>query len=319
MKYSILKKRYFSYFLLFFILTQIACQKDSSKIAITSFTVTQSSEELHFTFSANTEDVQYYEISYSLTSYNSSGGGGYLFNTNEDSFVSKKIDELSIFSIGNLYTFYIKVVDNNNVSSEWFGPKTINVGDFCESPYNLSFLNSLSWQTSNNSTTASYYQISYGTAGFNVDSGTIIQTNNTWNAEMVLNQGTVYDFYVRGYCNSSLGFSSWEGPLTHYASANLNVCNPPSNLAFTVVRNGFSQAVGATCTWDDNGGNNNYEVNMVGNGALPTTGNIETATSKTITYLSMTQNSEYDFYVRSVCSDGSKTTWVGPLNVNIGQ
>ncbi|BDS10823.1 hypothetical protein [Aureispira anguillae] len=318
--YPVLPKRSCFYFLLIFLFVQTACEKtSSSSIVISSFAVTQSSNQLEFTFASSGGVVQYYELSYMPTANNTTGESGYKFITNNANSITKEIKELNI-TTGNLYSFYIRVVGDDNASSEWYGPKTINVDAFCESPYSLSFSNGLSWQTSTNTTTASYHEISYGLSGFQVDSGTIITVNNTWhNSSMVLQQGNVYDFYMRSYCNQTLGWSEWEGPLTHYASNNMNTCIPPSGLKFYVVRNSLSQAVGAECHWDDLGGNSNYEVNMVRNGFAPNYGNIETASSQQTTYMPMVQNTEYDFYVRSVCHDGSKTAWAGPLDVNIGQ
>jgi hypothetical protein len=305
--------------LLIGLLSFSACQKEEYSIAtITSFSVTQSADELIFTFTSSSQDIIYYEIDYYSPNTNDRGD----FATNESSTVTKTIAELSLRT-GELYIFNIRAITNHTNNGNVISgadPVSLNIGDFCGAPTSLSFApaSGFNWYN-NNSISTSYYEISYGITGTLAADGEKITTNNTSNKEMVLEQGQVYDFYVRSYCNNALGWSNWEGPLTEYISQSLNVCIPPANLAFTVVRNSLSQAVGARCTWDDNGGNSNYEVNMVGNGSSATAGNIETATSQQITYSPMTQNTEYDFYVRSICSDGTPTSWVGPLNVNIGQ
>jgi hypothetical protein len=306
------------YLIIISILSFTSCQKDTSTEAtITSFTVTQSNNELIFTFSASSQDIQYYQIQY----YAPNGGGlAGSFVTNAASTVTETIADLSI-QTGILYVFNIEAVLNSGSIIGGADPISLLIEEFCEQAHNLNFSNAsgLSWSIYNNNTSPSYYEISYGVTGTTASLGEKITTNTRSNKEMVMEQGNVYDFYVRSYCNNTLGWSDWEGPLSHYASQDLNTCIPPSSLGFTVVRNSLSQAVGARCTWTDNGGNSNYEVNMVGNGSSPTAGNIETSTSTNITYAPMTQNTEYDFYVRSICSDGTPTNWAGPLNVNIGQ
>lgn len=318
MNFSLHHSTTYLYLLLIAILSLSACRQEESIATITSFSVTQSTDNLTFSFASSSQNIIYYEIDY----YSPNGGSQGNFATNESSTVTKTIAELSL-QTGVLYVFTIRAIINNPNNSNVISgadPVSLNIGDFCGTPTSLSFVpaSGFNW-SNNNSTSTSYYEISYGITGTLAIDGEKITTNNTSNNEMVLEQGEVYDFYVRSYCNNTLGWSNWEGPLTEYTSQSLNVCIPPSNLAFTVVRNSLSQAVGARCTWDDNGGNSNYEVNMVGNGSSATAGNIETSSSLQITYSPMTQNTEYDFYVRTICSDGTPTSWVGPLNVNIGQ
>lgn len=307
------------YLLLIGILCLTACQKEESKgTEITSFSVVKSNNELIFNFSASDQNIQYYEIIYSNS--NSSHRGD--FTTTETSTITKTISELSIES-GGIYTFniYAKLSDLSVIS--WSNAVLLNFGDFCEPPHGLNFNGyfGLIWNNYNNTTSTSYYEMSYGVTGTSASAGEKITTNNTSSRDMVLEQGKVYDFYVRGYCNNTLGWSDWAGPLTHYASENFNICIPPSNLSFSIVRDSLSRPFGAECTWEDNGGNSDYELNLVSNGSSPTSGNIETvnsaATSVTVFYGPLTRNRDYDFYVRSICKDGTPTSWTGPLNVNI--
>lgn len=300
------------------LLSFTACQKEESKgTEITAFSVTQSNNDLIFNFSASDEDIQYYEITYSNS--NSSHFGD--FTTIETSTITKTIGELSIES-GGLYTFSIYAVLNDLSVISWPNPILLDFGDFCEQPHGLNFLSSFGfiWNVYNNSTSASYYEMSYGIAGTSTSAGEKITTNTENSRDMVLEQGKVYDFYVRSYCNNTLGWSDWAGPLTHFASKNLNICVPPSNLSYSIVRDSLSRPFGAECTWEDDGGNIDYELNMVNNGSAPTSGNINrvssTAMSVTVFY-SLTRNTDYDFYVRSICKDGTPTSWTGPLNVNI--
>lgn len=287
---------------------------------IASFSVTKSNNDLVFNFSATGQDVQYYEITYSNSNASSSHFGD--FTTTETSTITKTISELSIRS-GGIYTFNVSATLNDLSVIYWSNPVLINFGDFCEAPHGLTFVGNSGfvWNNYNNNTSSSYYEVSYGIAGTSASAGEKITTNNMNCRDMVLEQGKVYDFYVRGYCNNTLGWSDWAGPFTHYASENFNICMPPSNLSFSIVRDSLSRPFGAECTWEDNGGNTNYELNLVSNGYAPTSGNIETVTSTarsvTVFYGPLTRNKDYDFYVRTICKDGTPTNWVGPLNVNI--
>lgn len=305
--------------LIIILLSLTACQKQdsSTKTEITSFTVTKLDHDIIFTFSASAQNVQYYKIQYYAlnSAYNSNN-----FITNETSTITKTITELALQS-GELYNFSIQAVLNDGDLIYGTNVITLNIGDFCEAPHDLNFSNTfgLRWHTHDNSTTAAYYEISYGISGTTAIAGDKITLNTRSCKDMTLEEGTTYDFYVRSYCNSTLEWSNWAGPLSHYASQSLNLCVPPSNLSFSIIRNGNSYAIGATCTWDDTGNNNNtYEMNMVVDGYPPTTGNIETSTSTQMDYTPLLRNSEYDFYVRSICNNNTATSWVGPLNVNIG-
>lgn len=306
------------YVLIIGILFLSACQKETPVTTeITSFSVTKSNNELIFNFSASGQDIQYYQITYSNA--NSSHQGE--FKTLETSTITKKISELSIQS-GGIYTFQIyAILDDSSVKS-WSNPVLLNFGDFCESPHGLTFLRSSGfvWNTYDNTTSASYYEMSFGVSGTSASAGEKITTSNKNCRDMVLEKGKVYDFYIRSYCNNTLGWSDWEGPLTHYASENFNICIPPSNLSFSIVRDSMSRPFGAECTWHDDGGNSDYELNMVSNGSPPTAGNIETVTSSAMTvtvFYPLSRNTDYDFYVRTICKDGTPTSWTGPLNVNI--
>ena len=314
MKFSLQHSTTYLYLLLIGILSLSACQKDEST-TITSFSVTQSASDLIFTFSASGQDIQYYEIFYN----NSSHYGD--FRTTEISTITKTMSELSI--PGGFYTFQITATLDNSSVISWPNPISLDFGDFCEAPHGLTYLinSGFIWNNYNNSTSTSYYEMSYGIAGISASAGEKITTNNTSSRDMVLEEGKVYDFYVRGYCNNTLGWSDWTGPLTRYASENLNICVPPSNLSFSIVRDSLFRPFGAECTWEDDGGNLDYEINLVNNGSSPTAGTISTITSiarsVTVFYGPLTRNRDYDFYVRTICKDGTPTSWTGPLNVNI--
>ncbi|MNE08191.1 hypothetical protein D3C87_29850 [compost metagenome] len=173
------------------------------------------------------------------------------------------------------------------------------------------------WENTS-ATSSSYYQFEYGITGFSQGSGTVVTTSGTTSTNVSMAAGNAYQFYVRGYCDATGGFSDWAGPFSYYSDKNHNMCLVPSNVQYTIEVNGFSEPVGANFTWDHNG-ETNFEYTIVANGASPANGNIHSISVLQGTpTMFLTQNTEYDFYVRAVCKDGNKTNWVGPKNVNIG-
>jgi gliding motility-associated-like protein len=65
--------------------------------------------------------------------------------------------------------------------------------------------------------------------------------------------------------------------------------------------------------WDNPSGASQWEVEIVATGATPTgTGAI--ATTNPYTATGLTQGTCYDFYVRALCTSGTTSEWIGPLN-----
>ncbi len=323
----IFKKNHF--FVLFLSFALLSCSSDSSNednsngLEITNFTINQQEfGYAEFQYSSVGGAI-YYEVFYDYSSNNSIPSTGSNLTFHHSNTTVKYLND-SDFHINTevLYSFYIRAVNAQGQYSQWYGPVVYSFEPFCEIvPEELYFNNwtGLKWQYSFYDS-PSYFQIEYGTQGFPVGAGvgTVVTSNNNFTENITLIQGQYYDFYVRSWCSSSLGWSRWSEPLSYFAETGYNQCVTPHNVQYTVVRNSSNQAVGANFTWGDLGGNNNYEYNLVSPSQPPTYGNIEFGTSQTVTYISMYQNMDYHFYVRTVCSNGTKTDWTGPILVNIG-
>lgn len=192
----------------------------------------------------------------------------------------------------------------------------------CSKPVSLSVFTigpevTFKWND-DNAPGAAYYQFEYGPTGFAHGSGTLGTTSLKYTNTISLTAGTAYQFYVRGYCDATGGFSDWAGPFSYYSNTNHNLCTAPGNVQYTIEVNGFSEPVGANFTWAHNG-ESNFEYVIVANGASPSNGNIHSISfSQGTPTMMLTQNTDYDFYVRAVCQDGNKTSWTGPKDVNIG-
>lgn len=306
----------------------ISCSSDDSgngnSLEVTSFNIQQESSQIIFGYTAN-EEVLYYEITYDYASSNynpnSQENTNYTFSTSDLNSTQKSIQELSLYP-SESYVFYVRAVGNNNVRSKWFGPKSLSINSFCEEPYDVVFSGYVSWETYNNQTSSSYFQVQYGLQGFEVGTGATIQTSDqstVYTSGLVLEQGNVYDVYVRSFCNNSLGWSNWVGPVSYFAENNSNVCVTPHNLGYHTEYNWLGQPIGANISWNDIGNNRSYEFNLVGNDQSPESIAIGSRNDggTQITYTGLTPGYQYHFYVRTVCADGSRTDWVGPLNVVI--
>lgn len=191
----------------------------------------------------------------------------------------------------------------------------------CSKPTNLGLYTiaaevNLHWDDANSPASA-YYQFEYGPTGFAHGSGTLVTTSSTSSQKVSMSAGNTYQFYVRGYCDATNGFSDWTGPFSYYSDANHNMNIAPSNIQYSIETNAFSEPVGANFDWDRNG-ESKFECTVVADGASPASGEITTVNGPATVTFFLTQNTDYDFYVRAVCLDGTRTSWTGPKNVNIG-
>ena len=241
------------------------------------------------------------------------------------SFIEQSIENPFYLSIedlgynkGDVISFSLKAIYAKGQNSNYSRLATITINGFCSSPSNLTVNNGNVFWSSSLTVQNSYYQVQYGQQGFTIGNGTVVTTNDTSTGELSFMASQVYDVYVRSFCSDSQQFSAWIGPVSYFATTNQNVCTPPTNVGYSIEYNFFGEAVGAIITWSDTGNNGDYEYNLVEDNQSPTSNAVESGIGNTVTYLQMYQNTEYDFYVRTKCLNGTFTNWVGPLNVNIG-
>lgn len=300
------------------------CSSDgggSGGATISSFTVAQSGDKVVLNYATNSTDINHFEFSYTNAGNTGSTtpGSGEYFITTDLNTTSKKFDDLSV-APGEIYNFSVRVYENNGYVSPWFGVRALTVASYCSEPFDLSTASGFSWSYNTNSNPTNF-QVQYGAHGFSLGSGTTNTTTEQYfdNSNMIMHAGSSYDFYVRSYCSSALGYSSWVGPSTMVAASDYNVLMPPNNIGWNVEYNFFGQAVGATFNWLDQGGNHIYDCVLVPHLSSPNSVAYSTVNyNTTITYTQVPQNTDYDFYIRTVCVDGTKTSWVGPLWINIG-
>ena len=304
----------------------ISCKKDNSNgnscANATSFTVTQTGGKLQFNITDDNTSADGYEIAYDnplqVTTGDQCNGK---FISLSKTFV-KTLQELNYNAIGSTI-FYLRRRCSASTSSDWSLYKTIALTDYCYLPKNLTVQNNyVSWEFETSPSTTSYFQVQYGISGFALGSGTNASVNKPSGysvsyADASMVAGNTYDFYVRAYCNTTLGWSDWVGPYTYYCTSSNNICITPSNLAYTIERNASSQPVGANFTWTGSG-LSSYQYVVVNSGNSVSSGTITTIGSGYTPTVLVSKNTNYDFYVRGVCSINTYTAWAGPLHFNIG-
>lgn len=108
-------------------------------------------------------------------------------------------------------------------------------------------------------------------------------------------------------CNSQVQYvdnSSWTVTVFYSTPPS---CFAPNNLS--AVTN-FSTS--AQLSWVELGIASNWEVEYDTSGFTLGQGNTINTSSNPLTLNGLTPNTTYDFYVRSVCSPGDSSSWVGP-------
>jgi hypothetical protein len=284
---------------------------------VESFGVVQISDELKFSIT-NSNTVLFYEVSY-VNSLNNpidpKNGQKFTFNTLT---LNKNIGSLSL-EPGDTFLFYARAICLDGSKSSWTPPISLMISSYCDKPSNLRFefspaSESFFWDFNSK---VAYSQVQYGKQNFVLGTGTFAQVTNNYYDQMSMEANTNYDFYVRSFCNNSNSWSSWSGPHTHLSTRNQNICIAPTNLSYIIESIG-SNTTFFSLQWDADG-NKNFEISVVLNGYAPDSVNYQSFvyTGAGWPVLSRTKNKTYDFYVRTVCKDGTKTNWAGPKNITL--
>jgi hypothetical protein len=187
------------------------------------------------------------------------------------------------------------------------------VPTLCSQPafFNVSsFINGNTVRIDWDKTSGDEWEIQYGTNGFVLGTGTIVNFDTTSSLITGLTSTTNYSFYIRTICAEN-EYSQWIGPIAPGSS--LDVCVNPTNL--TAVRSA-TDITKITATWSANGDENSWQVQYGTTGFVIGSGTIVATASPTKTVSSLLGNVAYDFYVRSNCDANQNSGWVGPVTVN---
>lgn len=209
------------------------------------------------------------------------------------------------------YDIYIRGNCGGTAYSDWSSAQSFLVqggnSSTCAAPYSLNAQPyfqgyQLYWSASN----AGYYELEYGPTGFTRGNGTKKTLSNSNYSDGSFNANTTYDFYVRSNCGGS-DFSPWAGPYSFHADHNAHNCQAPTNL--TAYRNGY-----ISYSFNPNG-ENQHEV-YINNTPDTNSGTLLSSSSSSGDITGVYSNVTYYIYARSICLDGSRTAWTGPVVVN---
>jgi hypothetical protein len=305
-----------TYHLFLIVLTLFSCSKsDDTPVlpvfntcnSVSGFIVSQQNDKLQISITNNSTPL-YYEVSLqqASSSLNPENGSKFIVN---GLTATKDLSELNMTS-STTYVFYIRAICSSSSSSDWSSPQVLTISDYCNSPNNISFSgNYLTWGSANYNTN---YQVQYGNSGFSLGTGTIYSSSSTYLSGFAMNYNTSYDFYVRSFCSSSNTWSSWIGPYTYLNQQ--NACNLPSNLSRQIESISGTYAW-VSLHWSYNGGTN-FEYIVVPNGSSITNSTIYSASNAGWPVISLHRSYTYDFYMRTVCADGSRTAWTNPYLIS---
>lgn len=149
------------------------------------------------------------------------------------------------------------------------------------------------WDTSNGTA----WQFEYGPTGFQLGTGTVVQTSQLNYLINGLSPSTSYTVYLRNNCGSD-GYSNYIS-LDFITLEPAIVCNAPSNVIRIDSGSNF-----ITIGWDENN-ETAWEVEFGPVGHPVGSGTIEPTTQSNYRIEGLTPSTTYEIYVRADCgSDG---------------
>ncbi len=205
------------------------------------------------------------------------------------------------------YDYYIRAVCGANDSSRWSPVGSVVTLISCPAP------SLLSSNTTYNATavlhwtenaTATQWQIEYGLAGFAIGTGTIINTTSNPDTIVGLQYSTNYDYYIRSICGPG-DTSRWSPTGTFYTPVSCNTPYTTSSASTT--------ATTATISWAINSPATQWEVEYGLAGFAIGTGITQlVSTNPTVVLSGLQSNSNYHYYIRSICGIGDTSNWSSP-------
>lgn len=165
----------------------------------------------------------------------------------------------------------------------------------CSKPVNISIdqINSasvfFSWETGGESA----FEIEYGERGFDLGTGTIVQTSQREYLLDGLTPLTNYEIFLRSNCGSD-GFSSYISAL-FTTLENVDLCNTPTNLALVSVSSSTIEL-----TWDENN-ETAWEIEYGAVGFPLGSGTVAQTSQSNFEITNLNPSFTYEIYVRANC------------------
>nr|WP_179944256.1 fibronectin type III domain-containing protein [Nonlabens ulvanivorans] len=301
-----------------------ACQEPT---ALTASNITTSSADLAWTVSGSGESL--WDIEYGTTGF-TLGNGTLVDNTANNPY------SLTGLSSGVIYDYYVRAHCGTVNESAWAGPVTFripNLGDSCDTPIVLNL-------EADCTTATPPYDLDYnssidlGTTSFSCDTSGIndgawfeFTANSRESIDINVSIATEYALYSD--CNTELlcgaiatgGFlitglvdgetyklALWkdgnQSTINQICIQEGPTCVQPFNLNSMNVND-----VSVELDWDANNGETAWELEYGIDGFTQGTGTIVQANSNPYTLTGLSSSTDYDVYVRAVCSPIDYSEW----------
>ena len=197
---------------------------------------------------------------------------------------------------------------DNSVVGDWGDTVTFTT-DVCPDVAGLSASvhgNSvtLNW---NDNPLAESWIIEYGYQGFDLGTGTTIQTDLTSYTIDGLINDMPYDFYVRAICGPDWQSESWVSVTVTTESGDIR-CETPADVSSVVSGNSVS------VSWTHGEGNISFELEYGTHGFTHGSGIIATASASPATLTNLDYGTSYDVYVHAYCGENTYSDWSPVVN-----
>lgn len=211
-----------------------------------------------------------------------------------------------------LYDVYLRTLCNDGIYGDWTSVQFSTLPDTCASVRWIETVNvagydgpfpqiELQWQGGSQ---PDHWEVEYGLQGFELGSGTLIETNATSLAiyeleeQGVLQPNTWYDFYVRSACEDGV-YGEWDS--VHYRTFCATVEDVTLN-DDNISVNADNLIEGYSVTWVDNSGTNQW---LVGYGSPNSTMQTVTVNEPMFQLPPLMPNTRYAVDVMPLCGEGN--------------
>lgn len=218
---------------------------------------------------------------------------------------------------GESFYFFVRAKCENGEFTKWSVVKRVDVESECHSVRNMKLNDnvsgvSLTWQTDFKKGT---FEIEYGISGFLIGKGKRIEVvNEKRYGEFILIKNRDYDFHIRTYCKKNNDWSIWKSIIRQKVSKHQYLCKKPKvNSIYPTRYNNVTKVVFKFNSF----GNKTFEYIVLSRGEKPTglgTKKITITDDRLPLYLF--NERKYDFYLRTICKDGTTTDWSEPFPVD---
>src|SRR5690554_2771613 len=241
-------------------------------------------------------------IEFDTLGFTPGNGNSTIENTTDNPFT------LTGLSPEQTYDVYVWADCGADGLSDTLGPINFTTQPVCPAPTNLTVSDIgtdtavVAWDAHGTTN----WVIEFDTLGFTPGNGTSTIENTTDNPFTLtgLSPEQTYDVYVWADCGTD-GLSDTLGPI--------NFTTQPTCLAPTTLTATDITATSADLGWTESGSAAEWQVQYGPAGFTLGSGNIESATANPHPITGLTGNTDYEFYVRSVCSIGDSSAWAGPF------